>query len=209
MSDTPLTPHTHSSHTPTPTPTPKTPSSARFEDNQFFGKSFNLATLADAAIPRPGDTHCHLICFRWNTFIFLVNIKLNEQFCKLDVTFICKLKYVTRQRNLLVNKMSVRMLIYCFSCYHLVWYIKLLLLFAIDWPVVQAYMTIWCNDHKHWVKSAVYVHRWNVWGGRAALPSYTENAEFPRTVLVTTPNPWPAASAGDAAVPRSWTLPFR
>ncbi|WAR06688.1 CIC-like protein, partial [Mya arenaria] len=54
----PHTPHTHS-HPPTPhghshTPTPKTPRSARFEDNQFFGKTFSLDTLADAAISRPG-----------------------------------------------------------------------------------------------------------------------------------------------------------
>ncbi|KAH3692465.1 hypothetical protein DPMN_194306 [Dreissena polymorpha] len=48
-SDTPQTPH-GSSHT----PTPKTPRSARFEENQFFGKSFNLDTLADVSILKSG-----------------------------------------------------------------------------------------------------------------------------------------------------------
>jgi len=50
-SDTPQTPYASQPHTPH---TPKTPHSARFEDNQFFGKNFSLDTLADAAISRPG-----------------------------------------------------------------------------------------------------------------------------------------------------------
>ncbi|KAL5020008.1 hypothetical protein ScPMuIL_002900 [Solemya velum] len=36
------------------TNTPKTPRSARFEDNQFFGKNFSLEKLADEAVLRPG-----------------------------------------------------------------------------------------------------------------------------------------------------------
>lgn len=32
------------------TPTPRTPRSAKFDDNMFFGKSFNLDTLADTAV---------------------------------------------------------------------------------------------------------------------------------------------------------------